>query len=95
MCAANYMPGIKPIISNSNLETLSNKLQPLIEHMDWNNITSESAYQILLACVLMLPILSIPKCSFNPYTKPYWNASLKIAHDVEKKVKFTWQLRTR
>ncbi|CAC5381921.1 unnamed protein product [Mytilus coruscus] len=28
--------------------------------------------------------IAIPKCGFNPHTKPYWNADVKRAHDNER-----------
>ncbi|VDI17291.1 Hypothetical predicted protein [Mytilus galloprovincialis] len=39
--------------------------------------------------------IAIPKCGFNPHTKPYWNADVKRAHDNERSKRRCWVLEGR
>ncbi|VDI28660.1 Hypothetical predicted protein [Mytilus galloprovincialis] len=39
--------------------------------------------------------IAIPKCGFNPHTKPYWNAAVKLAHDNERSTRKCWVLEGR
>ncbi|CAC5396961.1 unnamed protein product [Mytilus coruscus] len=39
--------------------------------------------------------IAIPKCEFNPHTKPYWNADVKRAHDNERSKRRCWVLEGR
>ncbi|CAC5382556.1 unnamed protein product [Mytilus coruscus] len=33
---------------------------------------------------------TVPKCGFNPFTKPYWTFGVKIAHEKERSLRKAW-----
>ena len=54
------------------------------------SVDIDSSYSELIKIIHEAADKAIPKCGFNTYTKPYWNANVKQAHDNERAYRKTW-----
>ena len=47
-------------------------------------------YEKLVDILINSADRTIPKCKYNPHTKPYWNSDVKQAHDYERLMREKW-----
>lgn len=81
-------------ITENVIQTYQNHLQDsmskLTNEIDSNIVNLENAYQNFIDCLHRSAEISIPKCGFNPLTKPYWNRDVKEAHSRERHLRRIW-----
>jgi len=49
-------------------------------------------YEGLIQCICCAAETTLPSCSYNPYTKPYWNDDVKEAHNLAREKRRIWLL---
>ncbi|CAC5424694.1 unnamed protein product [Mytilus coruscus] len=62
---------------------LHEPLQILIKKMDSDNADIDTIYNDMVTILHFAADKTVPKCGFNPFTKPYWTSGVKIAHEKE------------
>ncbi|VDH94491.1 Hypothetical predicted protein [Mytilus galloprovincialis] len=63
---------------------LHEPLQILIKKMDSDNADINTLYNDMVTILHSAVDKTVPKCGFNPFTKPYWTSGNKIAHEKER-----------
>lgn len=69
---------------------LENSLETLIEKMNDDEIDIDIFYETFKSELHRAANTKLPKCGFNPYTKPYWNLDVKLAHQNERYKRKLW-----
>ncbi|CAG2242588.1 unnamed protein product [Mytilus edulis] len=69
---------------------LHEPLQILIKKMDSDNADIDTLYNDMVTILHAAADKTVPKCSFNPFTKPYWTSGVKIAHEKERTLRKAW-----
>ena len=71
-------------------DLLGEALDCLTEKISSDCVDIDSAYHEFVSIVHTTADKCIPKCGFNPYTKPYWNHDVKEAHTNERRMRNIW-----
>ncbi|CAG2254224.1 unnamed protein product [Mytilus edulis] len=69
---------------------LHEPLQILIKKMDSDNADIDTLYNDMVTILHAAADKTVPKCGFNPFTKPYWTSGVKIAHEKERTLRKAW-----
>ncbi|CAC5361719.1 unnamed protein product [Mytilus coruscus] len=69
---------------------LHEPLQILIKKMDSDNTDIDTIYNDMVTILHFAADKTVPKCGFNPFTKPYWTSGVKIAHEKERSLRKAW-----
>lgn len=67
---------------------LNQHLPPEKNEMSLNEIDVYTT--TIINAVIKSADLTIPTCSYNPHTKPYWNTTVKEAHKSEMESRINW-----
>lgn len=80
-------------VTDTQLHTYQEVLKAPVESLLGEMATSlstDTVYQELMTILHNAADIAIPKCGYNPHTKPYWNTEVKHAHDNERKLRTIW-----
>ncbi|VDI04309.1 Hypothetical predicted protein [Mytilus galloprovincialis] len=78
---------------NQYQKLLSDPVEILIDKMNSYSFADiDTIYDDFVSTLHNAANIAIPKCGFNPLTKPYWNADVKRAHDNERSMRKLWVL---
>ncbi|CAC5359457.1 unnamed protein product [Mytilus coruscus] len=69
---------------------LHEPLQILMKKMDSDNADIDTIYNDMVTILHFAADKTVPKCGFNPFTKPYWTSGVKIAHEKERSLRKAW-----
>ncbi|CAG2216477.1 unnamed protein product [Mytilus edulis] len=76
---------------NQYQKLLSDPVEILIDKMNSYSFADiDTIYDDFVSTLHNAANIAIPKCGFNPLTKPYWNADVKRAHDNERSMRKLW-----
>ncbi|XP_063411427.1 uncharacterized protein LOC134694352 [Mytilus trossulus] len=63
--------------------------------MDSDNADIDTVYNDMVTILHAAADKTVPKCEFNPFTKPYWTSGVKIAHEKERSLRKAWVINGR
>ena len=71
--------------------TLSNRLDEMLKDLCLHNPNDIDTYlHVLQQTILSVTELTVPKCEFKPYKRPYWDDELNSAHSQQKALRIVW-----
>lgn len=81
-------------ITDDDIRNYQSSINETIEHLlnadRSNTIDIETLYSELISILLDAANTNIPTAKYNPFTKPYWNNDVKIAHKREREFRRIW-----